>query len=458
MAESIYLIMKDSPVNEKKLISAYNKLYPELQFQDINGENNTNINQQLNHELGFTYLLKENIEKPENRYDISFIHHDGFLFDKILSFRLNKFYDWDKAYYHIFSLIFYILEEYPSEAVLSSDTFDDIGYSDGAGNLLLKKNLELIDLKILGKCQKLKIEFVENNDKEDDDSGVSENLIEDASEESGSIDVRVIDEIDMKWFSGFIPPQFYQIPADMEITFLGILQNNMAIGAIVMEQAIHVLNIHWIYIMPEYRRFHYASQAMRQVQEKLTLLNAQGIHAEFSGNVNEVTEIDRFFSYNYFAVNKLEQPVYHISLEKLLSHPTFKKIADKKIAANVIPLAQAGKISVKKWNQEKYKIESYKRYSDCSFVSESRGEINGILSGYRESDDVFVLKWVEGDAAERVLDLILSFIKKIEMEGGKNTCVKWIAADIKTEQLIQYLTGITETKEQIFISEYEYVI
>lgn len=456
MAESIYLIMKDSPVNEKKLISAYNKLYPELQFQDINGENNTNINQQLNHELGFTYLLKENIEKPENQYDISFIHHDGFVFDKILSFRLNKFYDWDKAYYHIFSLIFYILEEYPSEAVLTSDTFDDIGFSDGAGNLFLKKNVELIDLKLLEQCQKLRIEMVEYENEEEDGS-FDEDLVEDVVRESDKIDVRVIDETDMKWFSDFIPPQFYQIPSSMETTFLGILLGNMAIGAIVMEQEVHVLNIHWIYIMPEYRRFHYASQALNLVQEKAPLLNAQGVYMEFYGTKNEVMQINQFLAYNNFTVNCMEYPVYHIFLEYLLDYPAFKKIADKKITS-VIPLNQASKTSMKKWNWEKQKIKCYTKYPDYSLVSVYGDEIKGVLSGFRESDDMFVIRWMGGDTAEIILDLILSFIKKIEMECETNVCVKWIAADTKTEQLIKYLTGVTETKEQIFISEYEYVI
>lgn len=272
------------------------------------------------------------------------------------------------------------------------------------------------------------------------------------------IKVTAINETNQKWFDNFIPQLYRKQELPGDTMYLGIILEKIAIGIVVIERIYDRLHIHWIYVAPEYRRFHYASQALNQIKEKLDAFQCSVISADCDTIDSRTEEIEKFFAVNDFIKEIEPHEIYCISIKELEQYPPFKKIAGKKISGNVIPFSQVQDYALKNWNQKYFIINNLPLYNEYSFLYMDKGEIAGVLLGSRKSESEFILELLYSIAPSGIslLDLILKFIEKIRETGGMNGTLEVIVTDIKMEQLVKKIFGVQKADRHIELCQYVY--
>lgn len=285
---------------------------------------------------------------------------------------------------------------------------------------------------------------------------LTQNKLENILDQGGHpVRLSKISEMNYQYFEGFFPEY---LKGNNNMTYLGIVLTDIAIGSVMFQKSGSILYLYWLYISPEYRRFHYASHAVKELIQKMEDLKVSQMIALTDKFGEDIDSIAEFFLQIGFTEKITPYDVYSVQIKDLFQKPQIIKLMEKRLSGKIFSLCEIDELPLKHWNNKYFKIEKSPEYENYSFLIMNKGEITGVLLGKQENDKEYLLETLyhSGQDSLQLLDLILKFISTVNENGGETSMMKIVVIDSKMEQLVKKLFGIEIAPERILSYRYEY--
>ncbi len=208
---------------------------------------------------------------------------------------------------------------------------------------------------------------------------------------------------------------------------LGITEDDLACGAIVVRMEDEAANIESLFVHPSRRRRGFATElvlwAARAAEEREDMLELRADFAEEAGLENGLKE---FFSTLEFRIDETEDMgTYELKAEQLFNHPLLKG----NVKHGVKPLSQLSSMESRRFLMEEQQFFdiSQKRWDalerDISVVTLSKDDshYNGIVLFEKDGDDL-VMIWARGEKGNPagLLEAIKGAVKFGEEKYGSD--------------------------------------
>ncbi|MCX7921381.1 MAG: hypothetical protein N3B21_05075 [Clostridia bacterium] len=142
MSIEFSLKLKGGTIDEKLLINEINKLGVSSNISKVEGDI-LEINSTYDL-LGFIVTIIKNKKPPYNVYETSFLETD-FEYNQVILFEFNKEADLNTAYSKVFELIFSLMKEIKTSALLTSSAHDAICYFENNTNVHVDRTGALLE-------------------------------------------------------------------------------------------------------------------------------------------------------------------------------------------------------------------------------------------------------------------------------------------------------------------------
>ena len=143
MSINFSLKLKGNKVNEELLINEIKRLGVSKDINKIDDKGILRIDSTYEL-LGFTITLIKDEKPPYNIYETSFVEND-FEYNQSILFGFSKEVDFDISYTKALELIFSLMREVNTSALLTSSVYDEICYFENSTNVYIKRTTTLAE-------------------------------------------------------------------------------------------------------------------------------------------------------------------------------------------------------------------------------------------------------------------------------------------------------------------------
>ncbi|WP_051542004.1 hypothetical protein [Clostridium lundense] len=144
MSIEFSLKVKDNIVNENLLINEINKLGVNAYVDKINEEEDRFEIDSIHEPLGFSVIFIKNKKPPYNTWETKFLETD-FQYNQIVWFEFDKEADLSITQRNALKIIFNLMKQLNTSALLTSSVYDDICYFKNATDVYINKDVACLE-------------------------------------------------------------------------------------------------------------------------------------------------------------------------------------------------------------------------------------------------------------------------------------------------------------------------